>query len=107
MASTHVQEIEQLNRLYSALTQISQAIVRMQHRDQLVHSVCRILVEKGGFRMAWIGWHDPETHRLLPVAQAGDEGDYLRRIEVYVDDRPEGRGPSGRAFRSNRPCISN
>ena len=49
MASTHVQEIEQLNRLYSALTRISQAIVRTQHRDQLVSSVCKILVEQGGF----------------------------------------------------------
>jgi len=72
MASTHVQEIEQLNRLYSALTRISQAIVRTQHRDQLVSSVCKILVEQGGFGMAWIGWHDPATRRLVPLAQAGD-----------------------------------
>ena len=105
MASTHVQEIEQLNRLYSALTRISQAIVRTQHRDQLVSSVCKILVEQGGFGMAWIGWHDPATRRLVPLAQAGDETGYLQRIQVYADDRPEGRGPPGRAFRSNRPYI--
>jgi len=39
------------------------------------------------------------------VAVTGDESDYIRSIQVYSDDRPEGRGPSGQAFRSGQPCI--
>jgi PAS domain S-box-containing protein len=31
----------------------------------------------------------------------------VHSIEIYSDDRPEGRGPSGTAFRSNRPYINN
>src|SRR5262249_19753769 len=38
---------------------------------------------------------------------AGDEEDYIRSIKVYGDDRPEGRGPTGRAFRTGRPFICN
>jgi PAS domain S-box-containing protein len=105
METAHVLEIERLNRLYSALSHINQAIVRMHTRDELLRRVCEVLVQHGGFRMAWIGWHEPATHRLLPVAQAGDESDYLKSIVVYADDRPEGRGPSGKAFRENRPYI--
>src|SRR5688572_6702330 len=101
MPTAQVLEIERLNRLYSALSHINQAIVRTHTRDELFGRVCEVLVQHGGFRMAWIGWHEPATHRLLPVAQAGDENDYLKSIEVYADDRPEGRGPSGRAFREN------
>jgi PAS domain S-box-containing protein len=105
MTTAHVQEIERLNRLYSALSQINQAIVRTEGRDQLLHRVCAALVEHGGFRMAWIGWHDPATHRLLPVAHVGDDNGHLQRVPIYADERPEGRGPSSIAFRTNQPYI--
>jgi PAS domain S-box-containing protein len=103
----HAQEIERLTRLYSALTQLNRAIVRKRTRAELFQRVCDALVDHGGFGMAWIGWHDPETHRLMPVSQAGDDNRYLDSIEVYADDRPEGRGPSGRAFREDRPYVCN
>ncbi|HEX9083721.1 MAG TPA: hypothetical protein VF836_03195, partial [Gemmatimonadaceae bacterium] len=45
----HEIEIERLNRMYSALSQINQAIVRMPTRDDLFQTVCRVLVEHGGF----------------------------------------------------------
>jgi PAS domain S-box-containing protein len=101
------QELERLGRLYSALSQINQAIVRKRSQRDLFPTVCEILVEPGGFGMAWIGWHDPETQRLMPVASAGDQRGYLDTIEIYADDRLEGRGPTGLAFRANRPYVCN
>nr|MCU0793533.1 ATP-binding protein [Opitutaceae bacterium] len=53
------------------------------------------------------GWHDADTRRLLPVAQAGDHQGYTRDIVIYTDDRTEGRGPSGTAFRERRPYVCN
>lgn len=103
----HAREIARLSRLCAALSQVHHAIVWTPTRDELFQKVCRALVEHGGFGMAWIGWHAPETHRLVPVAQWGDENGYLQRINVYTDDRPEGQGPSGAAFRSGRPYICN
>ncbi len=100
-------EIERISRLYAALSHVNQAIAWASSSDALLRKICQALVEHGGFRMAWIGWHDPETDRLLPVADWGDEDGYIRSIAVYADDRPEGRGPSGIAFRSGRSCISN
>ncbi len=99
-------EVARLTRLYAALSQINQAIVWTPNREDLFRKVCKALVEQGGLRLAWIGWHDPATQRLLPVAEFGDDG-YLQTIVVYADDRAEGRGPSGRAFRSRRPYICN
>jgi PAS domain S-box-containing protein len=98
-------EIARLSRLYAALSEINQAIVWVPTRDELFQKVCRVLVEHGGFRMAWIGWHIPAAHRLVPVAEWGDENGYLQSINVYTDERPEGQGPSGIAFRSGRPYI--
>jgi PAS domain S-box-containing protein len=100
-------ELERLTRLHAASSQLNQAIVRTPSRDELFQKVCRILVEHGGFHMAWIGWHDPATRQLVPLAVWGDEHNYIRSIEVCADDQPEGRGPTGVAFREGRPCIWN
>jgi PAS domain S-box-containing protein len=104
MPTAQVLEVERLASVYSAVRHISQAIVRTRTREELLRQVCEALVRDGGFRMAWIGWHEPATHRLLPVAHAGVESGYLKSIEVYADDRAGGHG-QGRAFRDNRPYI--
>ena len=101
----HEAEIERLNRLYATLSQVNQVIVRVATRDELFPTVCRVLVEFGGFKMAWIGWHDPETHLVVPVGCWGDDGHFLDRIKVYADDRPEGRGLTGTVIREGRTCV--
>ena len=105
--SAYEHEIARLNRLYAALSHVNQAIVWAKTSEALFERVCHVLVEHGGFRMAWIGWHDPETHSLVPVASAGDAREYLDRIRAYTDERPEGHGPSGTAFREGRAYVCN
>ena len=100
-------ELQRINQLYAALSHVNQSIVRSRTREALLQAVCQALVEHGGFDMAWIGWHDPQSQLLLPIATRGDKDGYLDSIQVYGDDRPAGRGPIGTAFRSGRPCISN
>jgi len=103
----HERELSRMTRLYSALSHINQAIAWTPTRDELFQKICNILVEHGGFYMAWIGWYEPETHRIMPLAVAGPEPDYLKTVEVYGDDRPKGRGPTGEAFRTGQPFICN
>lgn len=100
-------EISQLSRLYAALTQINKAIIWFPDRDQLFSKLCQILVEEGGFHMAWVGWHDAETQLITPVASCGDVHGYLNTIKVYADERNDGKGPAGLAFRSGQPFICN
>jgi PAS domain S-box-containing protein len=103
----HERELARLTRLYAALSQVNQAIVWTPSRNELFHKLCQILVAHGGFHMAWIGWHDPATRQIVPVAVAGDEQGYIHSIKIYADDRPEGCGPTGLAFRSGQPYICN
>ena len=103
----HAHEVARLNQLYAARSQVNQAIVWTPTREQLFQKVCSILIEAGGFHMASIGWHDPATRQIMPVAVCGDEQDYIHNVEIYSDDRPEGRGPGGLSFRSGLPYICN
>lgn len=103
----HETEVERLSRVYAALSQINQSIVWSHSRDELFQRICEALTKHGGFSLAWIGWCDPRTNRLEPAAVSGDEDGYLDTFRVYVDERPEGQGPIGRAFRAGRNYVSN
>lgn len=100
-------EVLRMYRLYSALSQINHIIVRAQTRDELFHNACRILVELGAIGIAWIGWRDPATEQVVPAAVWGDAADYIESIRVYADERPQGCGPIGLAYRSGQPYICN
>ena len=50
------EEIRRLNRLYATLSAVSQTVVRCRSRQQLLERICRIAVEVGQFRAAWVGW---------------------------------------------------
>lgn len=103
----HEAEIERLNRLYGALSHVNQALVRASNRHELFHAVCDALVERGGFCLAWMAWHDPQTCQLIPQTHAGKDSEYVLGIVVSTDERTEGQGPSGRAFRQGQPYFCN
>jgi PAS domain S-box-containing protein len=100
-------EIARITRLHVALREINQAIVRLPDREALFQRVCEVVVRQGGFRMAWVGWHDMDTQSIVPVAACGDEDGYLRSIRIHSGDRPEGKGPTGTAYRTGRTYICN
>jgi PAS domain S-box-containing protein len=94
-----------LSRLYSLLSHVNQAVIRSRERTDLFQTVCDVAVEHGGFRMAWIGLVDDETQRLVPVAHAGHEADYLSGVLVTVNDPQTGRGPAGIALREGKLAV--
>ncbi len=100
-------EIRRLNRLYIVLSQVNQSVVRARTREELLQEVCRVVVESGQFSLTSIGWLDPQSKAVRPLAQAGGRHDYVRNIKIYADDRPEGRGPTGTAIREGKPRVCN
>jgi PAS domain S-box-containing protein len=99
------ERIAQLNRLYSMLKQVNQAIVRLREREDLFREICRISVEEGHFEMAWIGLLDPENQRIRPVMHWGRDEGYLSTLLVSSADEPGGQGPAGRSVRTGRHAI--
>ncbi|TAN39282.1 MAG: PAS domain S-box protein [Nitrospirae bacterium] len=99
------ERVARLNRLYTLRSRVNEAIVRIHDTTELYRKVCRIVVEQGLFKMAWIGIADPETREVKPSAQWGDDNGYLDTIRIIAADVPEGRGPTGRAVYELRSVI--
>ncbi len=93
------------NRMYAVLSKVSDAIVRTRNRDALLREVCRITVESGLFRMAWVGMRNQATRSVEPAANWGAEDGYLDRVRISAEDRPQGQGPTGTAVREGQPSV--
>jgi PAS domain S-box-containing protein len=93
------------NRLYRTLSGVNQAIVHAEDRATLLQDTCRFLVELGGFRMAWAGFQDEASGRMVPEASAGYVEGYLDEITPQWAGVPDGRGPSDQAVSGDRGVI--
>lgn len=100
--------IARLNRMYFLLSEINEAIVRIRDNRKLFEEVCRIIVERGSFRLAWIGILDQKSKKVKPVSSFGFNEGYLENITISSDEKiPEGLGPTGQAVRNGKHFICN
>jgi len=101
-------KIRGLTRVYAVLSAINGAIVRITGRDELFAEACRVAVEAGEFRMAWIGLLDAEGSRVEPAAWAGDVRGYFDEAPPeIIEAKSGGRGLAGRALAAMQPVVSN
>jgi PAS domain S-box-containing protein len=96
-----------LNRLYTVLSATNKAIVRIHNKTELLNEICRIVVDVGGFQMAWAGLVNLKTHTIEPIAMHGHIDGYLDTIAISTDDVPRGQGPTATAFRKRTFNICN
>jgi PAS domain S-box-containing protein len=94
-------------RLYRLVSKVNEAIVRAVDQDVLFRQVCRIAVEEGLFKMAWIGLADRKSQLIKAVAQYGLEEGYLEKIKISLQKGEESLGPTGTAVREDRYDICN
>jgi PAS domain S-box-containing protein len=94
-------------RLYRVLSQVNEAILRGRDQESLFLQVCRIAVEEGLFRMAWVGLTDPLGQVVQVAAKYGFHEGYLDNLVIPVADGPQSQGPTGTAVREDRNDICN
>ncbi len=102
-----VLSLKRANRALRVLSAVNQALIRAESEHVLLDQVCKVLVELGGYRMAWIGFveHD-ERKSIRPVAQTGYEAGYLGGVAITWADTERGRGPTGTAVRTGTLQVS-
>jgi len=101
------EHIIKLNRIYSVLTSGNHLILRCSTQEMLFKEACRILVEDGLFKMAWVGLAEENTKTVRPVSCWGCADNYLDCIKISIDKVPECKGPTGQAIRTGRTIVNN
>ena len=103
-AETH---IARLNRTYAVLSEINQLIVRERHLPPLLEGACRIAVETGGFRMAWIALAEPPHKSMRVVATAGADASTRLALDRVLEDPACGCHLPGRVLATGRHAVCN
>jgi len=96
-----------LTNMFRALCEVNDVIVHLGSEAELYPLVCKAAVECGGMKLAWIGIPD-QTGRITPLARCGPAQCYFDEALISSrEDVPEGQGPTGIAFRTGRPIVTN
>ncbi len=96
-------QIRKLNRLYSTLISINQMIVRAKNRERMLHDLCDILIDKGGYRMVSVEEFSSEGMKL--VASAGHLEGYYDHMATAFNDQTSGSDPTKMTFRNNKLVV--
>ena len=102
----HVEgELHRLNRALLATNQCNQALIHSTDEMELLQQICNIMVDIGGYRMAWVGYsEDDDSKTVVQVAYAGFEQGYTNSSRLTWADDEFGQGPLGIAIRTGLPA---
>jgi signal transduction histidine kinase len=100
--------VRSLRKLYLALSQTNQAILRTREEQPLLQKICDIAAEFGEFTLAWIGFEAPDCQEVRVAARAGLAVGALDGAKIGTDGHSRfGRGPSAIALRQGSPVVIN
>jgi HTH-type transcriptional regulator, bacterioopsin transcriptional activator and related proteins len=101
------ERMEALNGVYEVMRAINDVIVADSSRAELERVTCETLADAPSYEFAFVAGVDSATGEVSQRIEAGVEG-YVERIPLSIDpDEPAGRGPAGRAIRTQELQVSN
>ena len=100
-------DLNHTRRVLRIVGDCNRAILRIHELSALLNEICRIAVADAGYRLAWIGFceHQDQYKSVRPIAKYGFNRGYLGVVKISLGDDKLGRGPTGMAIQTGRPCA--
>src|SRR5208282_1768882 len=97
---SEIAERKRAERAQRSLSVCNESLMRATDESRLLNQICDLVVNVGGYRMAWVGYAErDEKKKVRPVAESGFEAGYLENANFTWADEVNGRGPVGTAVR--------
>lgn len=94
------------NRALMVLSAGNRAMLRAEDEQSLLDNICRMIVDKGGYRMVWVGFACRDAEKsILPVAHAGSNRDFLDHLNLSWGDDIERHGACGTTIIEGRHVL--
>lgn len=101
------QHTKRLNRDLKLLSECNLAMLKIDNESELLQEVCRLIVDEGGYLMAWVGNAEHDADKTVrPLAEYGFKNDYLHQVKISWGENAYGYGPTGTAVRSGATDIN-
>jgi diguanylate cyclase (GGDEF)-like protein len=101
-----VEEFMRVTRALRTLSAGNHTLLHATNEQELLHEMCRVIVDKGGFCTAAVGYaqHD-EARSISWVASLGMEREFLETMHFTWADGEMGQSASGTAIRTGQPSV--
>jgi PAS domain S-box-containing protein/putative nucleotidyltransferase with HDIG domain len=94
------------NRALKTMVNCNETLLRAKDVEELQQEICRLLVDGGGYMLAWIGYAGDATENgIRVVSQAGECSGYRDEITVPWDGHEHVQGPVGMAIRTGQSQV--
>ena len=102
-------ELQLTDRALRTISACNQALVHASSESVLLQDICQQIVDKGGYRMTWVGIPEHNEQKSVRIAaSAGGDSGYLAKAKITWSDTSEhGRGPTGIAIRTGQVVVVN
>jgi HD-GYP domain-containing protein (c-di-GMP phosphodiesterase class II) len=83
-------------------------MLQANDESQMLQTVCRVAVESGAYRLAWVGQAEQDKNKTVsPIASYADKNHLISLPHATWDDTDAGHGPIGMAIRTGKTCVAN
>lgn len=101
-------ELARTNRILRTLSGSNRTLLRAEDEQKLLGDMCRVAVEVGGFRAAWVGYSQDDAQKSVkPMAYAGLDTRFFESLDISWEDNRRGHGVCGQAIRKKRIVTAN
>lgn len=96
-----------VNRALELLGKCNEMLIHIKNEAKLITEVCRIAVDIGGYRMAWVGYAENDEYKsIVPQAYFGHSADFLAGIRLsWSENDANGLGPGGKTIRDGHAVV--
>lgn len=100
-------ELVRVNRALQAISKCNEAMIHAKEEYTLLEDICKIIVEVGGYRLAWIGYAENDAQKTVrKIAKTGYDVGYVDNARITWSETKYGRGPTGTAIRTKKPYVA-
>ncbi len=102
----HERAMQRANRALRTISAGNQTLIHATDEKSLLHDMCEVAVQVGGYRMAWIGYaRDDAGKTIEQMAQAGFETGCPNLTPLTWDEKKHEACPASRAIIAGKPEV--
>jgi two-component system, cell cycle sensor histidine kinase and response regulator CckA len=99
-------ELARVNKQLRMLSDCNQALIRAISEEELLSTICSIVVQAGGYRMSWVIYaDDQEAKTVRSMASAGYNEGFIENECCTWDDSEQSHNPMCMAIRTGVACT--
>lgn len=98
--------LKRANRALETRSAVNAEIIHATDETALLNAVCRVIVEVGGYRMAWIGEPENDEQKTVrAVTGYGTQAVHMREPRAIWSDSELGYGPTGLSIQTGETQV--